>query len=155
MLPSYKSLSIITLFLLTAFISYAQKESMLTTTVNEIANHNIYETTNNAGYAGVVSKQYHRFELLISLATEEQLSGLATHNANAVVRLYALQALKRKKINIPTGMKQQFQKDTTIVKTLDGCLGDEKSVNMLAIQEIEVPVTFSNPEEVEIIKHKL
>jgi hypothetical protein len=139
-----KFLTLSILFSLTAFISFGQKSNLLTSTVKEIARYNIYETTNTVGYANVVSKQYQRFELLISLATEEQLIKLATHNKSAIVRLYALQALRRKNITIPDIMKQQFQKDNTIVDILEGCLGDKKSVNMLAMQELKVPVSFSN-----------
>ena len=139
-----KFLTFSILLMLTAFISFGQKPNLLNSTVNEIAKYNIYETTNTVGYANVISKQYQRFELLISLATEEQLTNLATHNKNAIVRLYALQALKRKKINISSVMRQQFQNDITIVETLEGCLGDKKSVHMLAMQELKAPVSFSN-----------
>ena len=139
-----KFLTFSILLMLTAFISFGQKPNLLNFTVNEIAKYNIYETTNTVGYANVISKQYQRFELLISLATEEQLTNLATHNKNAIVRLYALQALKRKKINISSVMRQQFQNDITIVETLEGCLGDKKSVHMLAMQELKAPVSFSN-----------
>jgi hypothetical protein len=139
-----KLLTLSILFLLAAVISFAQKPNLLNSTVNEIARYNIYETTNTVGYANVVSKQYQRFELLVSLATEEKLIKLATHNKSAIVRLYAFQALRRKNITIPDIMKQQFQKDNTIVKTLEGCLGDRKTVNILAMQELQVPVSFSN-----------
>ena len=138
-----KSLTLIILFLVTASITHGQIENTLTKTVNEIIKCNIYETTNTVGYAGVVSKQYQRFEKLISLANQEQLTDLAIHNPNAIVRLYALQALKRKKIHISDGMIQQFQNDNTVVETLEGCLGDKKSVNMLSIQELNVPIVFS------------
>jgi hypothetical protein len=139
-----KFLTFSILLMLTTFISFGQKPNLLNSTVNEIAKYNIYETTNTVGYANVISKQYQRFELLISLATEEQLTNLATHNKNAIVRLYALQALKRKRINISSVMRQQFERDNTMVETLEGCLGDKKSVKILAIQELKVPVSFSN-----------
>lgn len=139
-----KCLTFSIVLMLAAFISLGQKPNLLNSTVNEIAKYNIYETTNTVGYANVISKQYQRFELLISLATEEQLTNLATHNKNAIVRLYALQALKRKKINISSVMRQQFQNDITIVETLEGCLGDKKSVHMLAMEELKAPISFSN-----------
>ncbi len=144
MVPRIKFSTFSILFMLTAFISFGQKPNLLESTVNEMAKYNIYETTNTVGYANVVSKQYQRFELLINLATEEQLIKLATHNKNAIVRLYALQALKRKNMNISSVMKQQFQNDNTLVETLEGCLGDKKSVHILAMQELKVPVSFSN-----------
>ena len=139
-----KSLTFSVFFLMIAFISYGQKDNLLTSTVNEIAKHNIYETTNTVGYAGIVSKQYQRFELLTSLATEEQLTNLATSNKNAIVRLYALQALNRKKIDISSVLKLQFQNDNTIVETLDGGLGDKKSIHLLAMQELKIPISLSN-----------
>lgn len=72
------------------------------------------------------------FEQLLSLSTEQQLNDLAAHHKNGVVRLYAFQALKRKKSNISEALVQQFQNDNTKIKTLNGCQGDEKTINFLS-----------------------
>lgn len=135
-------IAVVVLLMITAANSFAQKEILLASTVNDIANSNIYETSSNVGYAAVTSKQFQRFELLTSLTTAEDLINIATNNSNAVVRLYALQALKRKKITIPENLKQQFQNDKKIVETLEGCLGDKQPVNLLALHEIKIPISF-------------
>jgi len=141
-----KAFFLITLFIMTGIFSFGQRQSndSLTTVIKAIANSNIYEVSYTVGYAGSISKQYQRFEQLLSLATEEQLLDLAAHNKNAVVRLYAFQALKRKKIKIPDNLIRQFQHDNTIVQMLKGCVGDKKSVNALVQQDIKSPYDLSN-----------
>lgn len=134
------------LLLVTGTLSFGQKPNSdsLATIVKAIAKSNIYEVSYTVGYAGTISKQYQRFEQLLSLATQEQLMDIAVNNKNAVVRLYALQALKRKKINIPDSLIQQFQNDHTIVEMLKGCFGDKKRVNLLAQQDLKSPYDLSN-----------
>lgn len=139
-----KSLSFSTIFLLTAFISFGQKKNSLTSTVNEIAKCNIYEISGTIGFAGLASKQNQRLEQIVSLASEDQLLYLAKDHKNAIVRLYALLALKEKRIIISDSIKEQFQNDTTIVVTLNGCLAEEKSVQMLAMQILKVPASVSD-----------
>lgn len=123
-----------TLLIMTGISSFGQRQSddSLATVVKAIANNNVYEVSLTVGYAGTVSEQLQRFDLLLSLATSDQLMDIAAHNKNAVVRLYAFQALKRKKIEIPKSLIQQFQNDNTVVEMLNGCVADKKSVNTLA-----------------------
>ena len=127
------------LSLVTGNISFGQKpkNDSVAIIVTGIANTNIYEVSSTVGYAGSLSKQYQRFEGLSSLATEQQLLDLASRNENAVVRLYALQALKQKKINIPEVLVEQFNNDRTIVTMLKGCIGNKKTVNELAKQNLK------------------
>ncbi len=132
-----KFLTLSILFILPAFIACGQETNLLNSTVTEMARHNIYETSKTIGYANVVSSQYQRFELLIRLATEQELINLAVHNKSAVVRLYALQAIRLKNITIPDKITEQFQKDKTRVETLEGCLGDKRTVSILAMQNLQ------------------
>ena len=91
--------------------------------ISEIENSNIYEMSYTVGYAGTISKQYLRFKQLLQLATGKQLSELAVNHNNAVVRLYAYQALKQKSVPIPENIVVYFTNDHTFVKTLWGCFG--------------------------------
>lgn len=140
-----KAIVLITLLSVTGTFSFAQrqKDDSLNSVVKAMANSNIYEVSYTVGYAGSVSKQYLRFEQILTLATVQQLIALATNNKNAVVRLYALQALKRKKINIPIALIQQFQNDHTIVDMLKGCIANKKAVNILAQQDLKSSYGFS------------
>ena len=134
-----KNTFLFTLLIIAGISSFGQRQSddSLATVVKEIANNNVYEVSYTVGIAGAISSQLQRFDLLLSLSTNDQLLNLATHNKNAVVRLYAFQALKHKKIEIPTALNQQFQNDKTIVEMLNGCVGDKKSVSTLAQQNIK------------------
>ena len=134
-----KSTFLFTLLIIIGISSFGQRQNndSLATVVKEIANNNVYEVSYTVGIAGAISQQLQRFDLLLSLSTNEQLLNLATHNKNAVVRLYAFQALRHKKIEIPAALIQQFQNDKTIVKMLNGCIGDKKSVSTLAQQNIK------------------
>src|SRR5689334_19165535 len=129
----YKNQILILFFTIATAVAFGQKQQpdSVAHVVNAIANSNIYEITYTVGYTGTISKQYERAQLLASLATEQQLLDIAAHSRNAVVRLYALQVLRQKKIAIPASLLQQFEKDHTIVKVLKGCVGDEKSVSVL------------------------
>jgi hypothetical protein len=120
------------------------KADSLTALVNEMARSNVYETSYTVGYAGTVSKQYERFQQLVAFATEQQLLSLAQKHQNAVVRLYSLQALKRRKVAISPQLNRQFINDKTIVKMLNGCVGDEKPLNVLFEQELEPAPDLAN-----------
>ncbi|MEO6870025.1 MAG: hypothetical protein ABI168_10290 [Ginsengibacter sp.] len=141
-----KSVFLFTLLIMTGVSSFGQRQSedSLSTVVKAIANNNVYEVSLTVGYAGTISEQLKRFDLLLSLTTNDQLLDIAGHNKNAVVRLYAFQALKRKKIEMPKILIQQFLNDSTIVETLNGCIADKKSVNTLAQQNIKSLSELSN-----------
>jgi hypothetical protein len=76
------------------------------------------------------------------LATEQQLIDLAYRYDNAVVRLYAFQALRQKKAKVSEALIQQFQHDRTIVTMLKGCIGNKKAVNELAKQNLNFQEGF-------------
>jgi hypothetical protein len=136
-----KKFFFIILFTTLTSISFGQgrQADSLAKLVTEMARHNVYEASYTVGYGGVVSKQYQRFEALTALATEQQLLFLAEKNKNAVVRIYAFQALKRKGA-IPEQLKVQFSNDKTIVRILSGCFGDDKPLNVLFEQELKSPL---------------
>lgn len=133
-----KSVFLFTLCIMTGIFSFGQSQNSdsLKNVVNAMAHSNIYEVSYNVGYTGIISQQFLRFKQLLSLATDEQLLDIAANNKNAVVRLYAYQALKQKKIEIPTTLIQQFKDDKTIVKMLNGCILDKKSLNTLYQQNL-------------------
>ena len=134
----YSIVLLLTLFSATSTFCFGQKETndSLNTVVTAIAVHDVYEASYTVGFAGTVSKQYLLFKQLLSLATDQQLADLAAQNQNAVVRLYAFQALKQKKANIPNSLLEQFQHDNTIVTSLNGCDGHKMKVKALANQQL-------------------
>lgn len=141
-----KSFFLISLFIITGIFSFGQRHrnDSLQNIVKEIAKSNIYEESYTIGYAGTISKQFQRFDELLTIATKEQLMELAAYNKNAVVRLYAYQALKRNKIKIPDTLIHKFRQDNSIVQILQGCIGDKKSVKELAQQDLKSSYEFSN-----------
>jgi hypothetical protein len=62
-------------------------------------------------------------------------------NKNAVVRLYAFQALKQKHADVGGDLLKQFQHDETMVETLEGCIGGKKTVKELAAQNLRPALT--------------
>jgi hypothetical protein len=141
-----KKFFLATLFALSIGFSFGQQrqEDSLTMIVAAIARSNVYEASYTVGYRGMVSKQYQRFEQLIDLATEKQLLALVEQHKNAVVRLYAFQALKARKVAISEKLKRQFHDDKTVVKVLKGCVADERSLSVLATQDLKFPFDLSN-----------
>lgn len=130
---------LLTLFTGTALLSFGQKQrnDSLEKVVQGITISNIYEVSYTVGFAGSVSKQYLRFNKLLSLATEKQLTDMAAQNKNAVVRLYALQALRQKHVKIPDNLLKQFRHDKTIVIILNGCCGYEMTVGEAANRYVQ------------------
>lgn len=120
-------------FLFFTGITYAQlaKFAALPVVVSEMAAHDIYESE-TVGIAAIKSKQFARYQQLVTIATEEQLLALADQHASAVVRLYAYQALRERSITIPTAMQQKFKEDETSVQTLDGCIAQKLPLSKLA-----------------------
>lgn len=115
-----------------AATSYGQDEnSTVKNVVQQIAAHNCYESS-HIGVVGAKSKQYTRFEQLVSIASEPELTELATLDTNAVVRLYALQALHYKRITVAKDLQKRFAEDQTKVRTHSGCIGNTLSVQSLA-----------------------
>lgn len=96
----------------------------------EMAAHDRYEF-GSIGFAAQKSKQYERFEQLTAIATPEQLLDLAANHKSGVVRLYAYQALHRRKVKIPEPLTIQFKNDTTAIRIFMGCIMDTKPINTL------------------------
>lgn len=89
------------------------------------------------GYAATVSKQILRFNQLINIANDTQLTALAINHSNAVVRLYAYQALKQKVTAIPQDVISHLINDHTVVETLWGCFGGSKAISSLAKEDLK------------------
>ena len=125
----------------TAVATSAQElpKDSLTALISDMACSNVYEASYTVGFTGEVSKQIQRFERLTTLATEQQLLTLAETHRNAVVRLYAFQALKKGRKVIPGPLLQQFRNDRTVVRELKGCVAKEKPVNLLFEQDLKSP----------------
>jgi hypothetical protein len=141
-----KALFFICLSTASTVSTFAQQgqEDSLTLIVSAMAKSNIYEASYTVGFTGTVSKQFQRFEQLTALATDEQLLTLATYHRNAVVRLYALQALKKRKHAVPEPLQRQFRNDKAVVRVLKGCIADEKPLNELFEQNLKSPFDVSD-----------
>jgi hypothetical protein len=100
--------------------------------VKAIAKSNVYDLSATNNIAPSNSPQNLRYEQLLNIATAEELTQLATKNKNAVVRLYAYTALINKVKNIPKEMVDQFNNDTTIIKTINGNITGQASLNSIA-----------------------
>ncbi len=128
------------IFLGTPNSSYAQTLSLSLATeysiVEEIANEKTYDISETVGFANIKSKQYDRFKRLAAMADDQQLIDFATNHQSAVVRIYALQALKAKNVDIPDVVKEKFKNDKTKVQVINGCLIYEKSIDVLAQQTL-------------------
>lgn len=140
----HKATFLVTFSLAIGAFSFGQKPKSDSVAIlaRAIANSDIYEVGYTVGYSGSISQQYQRFQRLVFLATEQQLIDLASRFENPVVRLYAFQALRQKKANISEVLFKQFQNDKTIVTMLKGCIGDKKTVNDLAKQNLNFPGGF-------------
>jgi hypothetical protein len=101
--------------------------------VKEIAKSNIYEFTPTTGNDISKSQQNKRYEALLKTASVEELTNLATKHKNAVVRLYAFQALVLKLKDIPKEIIDQFKNDATMVDTLRGDIADKTPVNKISV----------------------
>ena len=110
--------------------------------VNGMAAHNVYESQ-TIGIANAKSKQFARYQQLVSIATESQLLDLAMDHANAVVRLYAFQALRERSIAIPKSLQQKFKEDETIVEVLEGCIANKFPLNKLAATPLSAKSKYS------------
>lgn len=138
---------LLSLLLICTFFSsftYAQGLQIagLPAVVNGIAAHNVYESE-TVGIANAKSMQFVRYQQLVTIATEEQLLALAAENANAVVRLYAYQALVERKIKIPKSLHQKFKADETKVNALEGCIANQYTVSQLAATPLSAKSNYS------------
>ena len=129
------------LFLMGAYRGLAQHIPINTflKTVEEMAAFNVYETTCTVGYSNSSSSQYERFKFLTQVNNEDLIL-LANSHENPVVRLYAFQALKKRKIEIPQVLIEKFKNDASGVISLQGCIAENTTVNKLN-NEIFLPLT--------------
>ncbi len=127
-----KQLGLLLITLFSISLSHAQNENFeaLPMVVFEMAAHNVYESE-TIGIANAKSKQFARYQQLVTKASEEQLLELTAHS-NAVVRLYAYQALRAKGGPIPKSLQQKFEADTTSVQSMQGCVINKYPVSKLA-----------------------
>lgn len=78
-------------------------------------------------YSGMKPKQYENFEILVKIASHEELLNLTKH-PNGVVRCYSFWALSLKKdINLFSIIKEHIN-DDEIVNTQFGCMGGQEKV---------------------------
>lgn len=111
-------------------VSYTtSKYDLVNDIVTDIAKHNIYESA-TIGFAATPSTQHMRLNQLLMLAADNQLIGLTKHN-NAVVRLYALHAIIKRKLPVSSELRDQFYKDFSLVVTLQGCIGNKTTVSVI------------------------
>ena len=138
-----KQLSLLLIALFSISLSHAQNENFeaLPMVVFEMAAHNIYESE-TIGIANAKSKQFARYQQLVAKASEEQLLELTAHT-NAVVRLYAYQALRAKGGPIPNDIQQKFKDDTTSVQSMQGCVINKYTVSKLASTPLSAKSFYS------------
>lgn len=96
----------------------------------EMAKQKVYEST-IVGFAATPSVQNVRLNKLIQIASDKELYALAKHK-NAVVRLYALRAIISKKLMVSPELKADYLNDKSVVVTLNGCIGNKSSVNVIS-----------------------
>ena len=133
----------ILLTMITTLYGQTSKQDPVKKIVNEIASTNRYDESFTIGIGGILSTQYQLFQQLAQKATSQQLVDLATHK-NAVVRLYAFQALRGKEVNIPEKILNQFANDKTIVTVMRGCIMEQLSMNMLVAHKLSSATQISN-----------
>ena len=116
-----------------AGFSHAQnnQSSSLELVLFEMTQHNVYESS-SLGIAGIASAQYKRYLQMKKLTTSKLLLHYAANHHNAVVRLYALKALKEENTEIPASVKQQFNNDSSSVHIFIGCIKDVKKVSAVS-----------------------
>lgn len=96
----------------------------------DIAKQNTYESA-IVGFAATPSTQNERLDKLIKIASVNQLYELCKHE-NAVVRLYALKAILFRKLIVTDELRHQFYNDNSKVITLQGCIGNYSTVEIIS-----------------------
>ena len=134
---------IIHLTFITASFGQTAMNDQVTKIVNEIATTNRYDESYTIGIGGIISTQYQLFQQLAQLATPQQLVDLINHT-NAVVRLYAYQALRGKGVNIHERILNQFAKDKTLITVMRGCIMEQQPVSALINHKLIAAYKSSN-----------
>jgi len=98
--------------------------------VEAIANNNKYESM-QVGFAGSLSDQFKNYQRLLRFATDKDLLLLIRHK-NPAVRVYAFKALLRINRKLSSSTYHMIKADTTMIFTLNGCIGGQSTVAGLA-----------------------
>ena len=143
-MPTQKSLLLIvvSLCIFSPIFGQQDKANLIKSLIKEIAANDLYERTYTVGYFGAVSRQMQLFQELMSNGSECELTEIALNNKNAVVRLYAFQAIKMKVESISHSLIEKFTSDSSQVITLIGCLGSKETVNKLAFEPLSKQKNF-------------
>jgi hypothetical protein len=115
-------------------VNYQQKTrpQPIKKVVREMAKSNVYEISATVGYAGTPSRQGSRYVQLLKTANIDELTTLATMHKNAVVRLYAFNALVNKVKDVPSPIVDQFRNDSTMIVVLKGDVAEKVPLNKIA-----------------------
>lgn len=133
-------LSIILIFAFIAglFACKGKQDKLSSASINEITRE-IAKTNvlmgGAVGIAGERPKQWDRYEILRSKATDRELLAL-TNDTNVVVRCYAFQALATRSKTDLFSIVVQHLSDTTTVHTLYGCLGGSQKAGDFFLETI-------------------
>lgn len=100
--------------------------------IRKLKKANVFDATPLRVKNPGVSEQESLYKELLSIATPEELTELSVNNKNAVVRLYAFRALMEKMKDAPGNVIQQFMKDTTPIKVVDGNSSTIKPMNSIS-----------------------
>ena len=100
--------------------------------IKQLAKDNVFDATPFRVNNKVVSEQESLYKELLSNATPDQLTELATNNKNAIVRLYAFRALMEKVKDAPGKVLQQFMNDTTPIRVINGSSSEMKPLNFIS-----------------------
>jgi len=125
-------------FLVGLFACKGRQDKLSSPSIDEITRE-IAETNvlmgDAVGIAGERPKQWDRYDILRSNATDSELLAL-TNDTNAVVRCYAFQALvARSKTDLFPIVVQRLS-DTTTVHTLYGCIGGSQKAGDFFLETI-------------------
>lgn len=142
-LPAKLLVFILHLTFITASFGQVSTRDTIHKMVTEMVATNRYDENFSIGIGGILSKQYQLFQRLVQIATPQQLIELTSHK-NAVVRLYAFQALRSKEVIIPERTLKQFANDTSIITVMRGCIVLQQSMNLLIEHKLTSYPELSN-----------
>ncbi len=100
--------------------------------IKQLAKANVFDATPLRVNSKVVSEQEAHYKELLSIASPDQLTELATNNKNPIVRLYAFRALMEKVKDAPGNVLQQFMNDTTPIRIINGNSSEMKPMNTIS-----------------------
>lgn len=110
--------------------SKTNNETPVNKIVKRIAKANVYTVTPTN--TKIVSDQELNYVDLLKIASIEELTQLAKDHKNAVVRLYAFRALMEMVKDAPKDIFEQFSKDSTPVRVVNGTSSEMKPLNSIS-----------------------